>query len=1033
MRKGIKIMDIPSYSEAVKTWKEFEKYLVESRYSVRDENGNPIEHSYDDVAIRVSKWLISDSVLGNLPVPILEYIKENNLIEVIYGYITEKLVVPATPILMNSGSKTKRLGYFSCFPLGYVDDSIEDIFGKVKLMKDIYVRAGGAGINISKLRPKGTLVDNNQGYASGPVSFLQLYDAVAGTVSQGGRRRGALMVDCSVDNPDWKEFIKCKSDNRYSYQNMNISLDIEDKLDSEVVDLVAESIWNCGDPGLIFIRNAYAGTPIPKELEPRMVNPCITGDSLLYVAGKGPVSIKELADNGKDVPLYSYDKTDKKIKVSIGHHPRKTREKVEVYKVKLDDGSFYRGTADHTIPLLDGSEKKLINLIEGDSLVPFWLVTDSLGDNYVDGIYEYHLIAEAKYGDITGMDIHHKDLNHYNNDWDNIEVLTQHEHRSLHGSLLVGNKNPMYNHQYTPETLDKFKSAWENRKKSPEYEVLTRNASERMRLYNSKRAQQTSVFENHKVVSVELDGIEDVYNITVDKYHNYVVVTNLKGTRKRHKIKEGITGVVINNCAEYMSVAMTACNLLSINLPEIIRRNKISDPSGKSLFKSIEKASMVATLIGNIILCQSEGYPSEEIRKNSQEYKPVGIGILGLHGGMIIEGLDYASKEGLEFAERCQAAMALGSMLQSAKLMMINPILVPCRKDWMLEHISYCYSRSAGLDKSDISTIKDVIKTHGSLYNMVTTVQAPTGSISQLVNSSTNGIEPLYSLSTTRKVKDIIKGWIEFKIYPLEIYTQDGTLKDISHLTESISHNISAEDQMIMLSKLQKMCHTSISKTINVPESTTVDDIKEIIRRAYDVHNLKCITVYRDHSKEDQILSVEAEEKIDLSEEDDFPDVRPGITYTIHGPRDCHLKINQIHGIPREVFITSGKNGTMLSGLLEMIGRTISIALRSNPKLLKRLAQSWHEIDTGTSHHVQGRMYKSIPDAMSGIIMENYINRKTIVEVRVEGEEVIEEEKRVVVVHKEESKLNICPECGNLSIYRNGSCMACKICTYTSC
>lgn len=1148
-------MDIPNYEIVKQNWKKFEEYLIETRYAVKDVNGQPLEHTLDDVLIRVCNWLSTEKVKNNLPTE-LHKIYDYNL-DIIIDALKNKIIIPATPVLMNAGAKTRRTGYFSCFPLGYVEDSIEDIFNKGILMKDIYLRAGGSGINVSKLRPKGELVDGSQGYASGPVSFLAIYDAIAGSVSQGGRRRGALMVDCSENNKDWKSFVKCKSDNPGTLNNMNISLDIEDDLKDEVVDEIAKCIWECGDPGLIFIKNAYENTPIPIEMEPRFCNPCITGDTLLYVAGRGPVTIKELADEGEDVPLYCCDTKENKIKVSIGTHPRKTCENAQLYKVTLDDGSYFRATADHKIPMLDGTEKSVIDLITGESLIPFWMITGIGGEKYINGKYpEYRLIAEAKFGDTINMEVHHKDLNHFNNEWDNINILSNHDHRSLHSSLLIGDKNPMYGHVYTQGTRDKLKEAWEYRRETPEYFKMIKAASDRMKILSKdpdiiikrsitqtkpivtitrncsvckspfnikvtigneecgrktcsdrcagllKGSQTSKAFKdnpllgkhrselvksrpnlsdsntkaayasarkkamrccnlliglkkeikrelwnsyynlmkpngiktfireetinklwnnnwqqfyedsfsyNHKVVSVELDGVEDVYNITVDKYHNYVVVTNLKSPRPGHKIKEGITGVVIKNCSEYISLAKTCCNLLSINVTKLAETN-----TADTILDAIAEASYLASILGTIIIYQKDGYPSDEIMNNSIEYRPVGLGMLGLHGAMIRLGIKYNSLSGYELAESVQSAIALGSMTASAYMIEEHNIAVPCRKDWLINFVNNCKKK---FYQYDIDTILNAIEKYGSLYNLVTTVQAPTGSISQLVHSASNGIEPLYSINTTRKVKDLDKGFIDFELYPLEIFNDEGDIVvDLNELEGSLAHTMTAEDQMKLMAGVQKLCHTAISKTINVPEETTIDQIKEIIRSAFYKYKLKCITIYRDSSKAIQILNRNIKEE-DL--DDNFPAMRKGVTYTINGPRDCHVTFNEVDDSVREIFISSGKSGTSLNALLEALGRVLSIALRWNPELLRKISTTLQGIDSGTFHEVNNKNYKSIPDAISGIINDLYINKMPFIPTKPNLRKI--------------DRLNMCPSCGHMTLKRNGSCLSCTLCDYSSC
>ena len=110
-----------THKQVVEAWSAFEKYLVEKRYAVRGEDGVPLEHSYKEVIERVANWVTSDKVLSNLPKEITKYVRMNT--QSLSASLLAKVIVPATPVLMNGGSKTRRPGYFSCFPLGYVDDS----------------------------------------------------------------------------------------------------------------------------------------------------------------------------------------------------------------------------------------------------------------------------------------------------------------------------------------------------------------------------------------------------------------------------------------------------------------------------------------------------------------------------------------------------------------------------------------------------------------------------------------------------------------------------------------------------------------------------------------------------------------------------------------------------------------------------------------------------------------------------------------------------------------------------------------------
>jgi len=190
---------------ALKSWNDFESYLILTRYSVRNpETGEPIEKSWENLVQRFENELKRTNDTKKI-------LTEKEAKEIISA-IRQRYVIPASPFLMTFGNPyTRRKGYFSCYPLGYVPDSMEGIYATCVKMREIYIRGGGVGIDISNLRPKNAPVDNKQGISSGPTGFLYLFDAVTGTTNQGGRRRGALLVQMHWKHPDIEKFIKAKS------------------------------------------------------------------------------------------------------------------------------------------------------------------------------------------------------------------------------------------------------------------------------------------------------------------------------------------------------------------------------------------------------------------------------------------------------------------------------------------------------------------------------------------------------------------------------------------------------------------------------------------------------------------------------------------------------------------------------------------------------------------------------------------------------------------------------------------------------
>ena len=529
-----------------------------------------------------------------------------------------------------------------------------------------------------------------------------------------------------------------------------------------------------------------------------------------------------------------------------------------------------------------------------------------------------------------------------------------------------------------------------------------------------------------------MEAVEKGKEYNLINPHNKEVVNKLNAREVFNKITEtawrtGDPGVVFidninknnptpklgriestNPCGEQPLLPFESCNLASINLSKMVKNNNHKPEIDYAKLRQTVKLGV--RFLDDVI--DVNKFPLPQIEKMTKATRKIGLGVMGFADMLLKLRIAYNSDKALEVAENVMRFVSEEATKESVKL-----------------------GEERGLFpafKGSIYDTDDGLKPRNSARTTI----APTGTLSIIAGCS-SGIEPLFALSYTRHILDgqqLIEVNPHFEetarnegFYSSELMQQlaEGKrLREVEDIPEWVkdtfvtSHDITPEWHVRMQAAFQKSTDSAVSKTVNLPHEATVENVAEVYMLAYKL-GLKGITIYRDRSRDSQVLNIShAEEKKEAKlTPRPRPKVTKGVTERVTtGCGYIYVTVNFDEKGICEVFSSLGKAGGCASAQLEATSRLISLAARSGSDL-GSVAKQLRGIHCPSVAWEEGRAILSCADAIASVL-EKYITDK--------------ETNASKDLGVAKNWAGQCPECGNMLIYQEG-CHICPSCGYTKC
>lgn len=896
-----------------------------------------------------------------------------------------------SPVFFNLGIEERKPQVSACF-INSVEDNMESIAELQTTETSIFKGGSGSGVNLSKIR--GSIEHlSNGGIASGPVSFMKGYDAWAGAIKSGGTtRRAAAIRILNDDHPDILEFIECKAKEEHVARLLvqaGISADFDDP-NGAYVKIGFQNANHSVRLSDAFMKKVVHALENPNEEILWDLKAVKTGEVI------------------KQVPILTLWKAICASTWSCGDPALQFDDTINNW---------------HTCPE-DGKQ-----VASNPCFVGYTLIETAIGRIKIADLAQWKANRRIlPYALTYDPETQTPTARYINRVWKTGDTSTLVCVRTKKGASFTCTPNhPFYLHDGTTIPAQDLKPG--QRLRAWRFD------------YNHPKEMEDYV---KKIETVRLDAPVPIYNMEVHDLHTYSVTC------------ESIDyGFIVSNCGEFSFLNDSACNLASLNLMKFRQTDGQFDIDA---FKHAVRAFIIA----QEILIDKASYPTQKITENSKRYRPLGLGYSNLGALLMSKGIPYDSNEGRNFAAYITSTMTSMAYSTSARMAAYKGPFCAYEnnKEAMLDIIRRQHDVAAAFLTADAVADWNNTFTLGKNYgfrNAQVTLLAPTGTISFMMDCDTTGIEPELSLYKTKqlvgggtvvmenRIVDMALEALGYEIHRRNLIKEylckykhlencpDLLEKHLKVFDCAIAapgqRSLSSDAHLLMCAAVQPFLSGAISKTINIPNNATPEDISDTYIKAWQ-KGLKSVTIYRDNCKQSQPLNTtpvkrNVEVKTSRRKLNNHQSNMHRIRFAFGNIKGYVLVTPyEDTGMPGEIFVKLSKEGSTISGLVDGWARSISYNLQYGvplETLVKKFSHTKFE-PSGYSPDPDIKYAHSIYDAIMRKLEAVFINKKNT-------------PKGTTKKTKNEQLTNIegppCNVCGAL-MQRSGACYSCPVCGETS-